>query len=103
MSLTKQVAELYEGGYWYTLPAVPETDEFGDPIPGTLTLPDTITAGWCATYAAMPDGETYAAFRKPNPVDVNVCDYTVQEVLAASAAQGSQLVTEKHQWRVEGN
>ena len=52
-----QVPELWDGGWWYAVPSVPDPEEGGQ-TPGEIP-----GVGWCAWY-----NDTHAAMRCPEPV-----------------------------------
>lgn len=60
MSLIFEVPELWDGGYWYAVPVVPDPDEGPD-----SRTPGDIPSGWCAWYH---DTEPRCIVRTPEPV-----------------------------------
>ena len=61
MSLISEVPELWDGGYWYELPVVPDPNEGPDSrTPGDIPGP-----GWCAWYH---DTEPRCIVRTPEPM-----------------------------------
>ena len=81
MSLLKQVAQLSDGGYWYT------TTVDVDPVEGAS--PTIQAPSWCAWYGNI-NGTRYAVVRTPEPSDEeNIQGIRPVDVLQAAFTEGT--------------
>lgn len=90
MSTLESPPETADGGYWYAVQAIQDSDD-GSIYPGEIT-----GRGWCAWYGII-NGVLYAAVRTPEPViGVTTAAVTVEQVLEAAGH------IEKPYGRIEG-
>jgi len=74
--------EIADGGYWYVVPAVPDTER------GGLTPGEIPGDGWCAWYGAVA-GIDYAAVRTPKQSGFfQVAGVSLADVLTGSKPRG---------------
>ena len=91
MSILAQVPELYEGGFWYAVPAVIGDDGgYGAPL-----------ESYCAGYGEI-DGIVYAIIRVPVANTAGASSIQVSAAISAAAAEGSIPSAEKFYARIGG-
>lgn len=84
--MIKQVPELYEGAYWYVVPATEEMNVLG---------------AWCAQYGNV-GGVEYAVLRAIEPLYIDSVNVSIANVLNSAYLEGRISSDSKFYGRIRG-